>query len=411
MSGAGVKTQEFAEITERLFTGEATAVADPYPLYERARHLGTVQEAPTAEGLMCTHVLGYAEAKAALRDPRLSSGILGGDSAGDNPLLQLMLVNLDPPDHTRVRRLVHKAFTPRTVELMRNRAEEMTRRLLDDSERSHRPDLVADLADPLPTQVIAALLGAPEADWDEFKRWSKGVMTLAPPPADSFERAREMAMYLFELVKQRRVEPKDDLISALVAARDRGEILSDFELVAQCVNLLVGGHETTTYTLGSSILALLRDGAAWQSLEGALQDPITGGRAVDELIRHEAAFQFVPRYALDDLEIGGQTIPEGRKVWVWVGSANHDPAQFTDPGQLDLQREPNPHLTFGHGGHTCIGSALAKLNLTSALSALRTRYPQLSVREADIVWRSDLGIRGPESLPVSFRPEGEPRDR
>lgn len=411
MSGTGVETQEFAEITERLFTGEAAAVADPYPLYETARGLGAVQEAPTAEGLLCTHLLGYSEAKAALRDPRLSSGILGGDSAGDNPLLKLMLVNLDPPDHTRIRRLVHKAFTPRTVELMRGRAEEMTRRLLDASERSHRPDLVADLADPLPTQVIAALLGAPESDWDEFKRWSKGVMTLSPPPADSFERAREMAMYLFELVKERRVEPEDDLISALVAARDQGEILSDFELVAQCVNLLVGGHETTTYTLGSSVVALLRDPAAWGALEGAFQDPITAGRAVDELIRHEPAFQFVPRYALSDIEIGGRRIPEGRKVWVWVGSANHDPDRFTDPDRLDLQREPNPHLTFGHGSHTCLGSALAKLNLTSALSALRTRYPQLSVREEDIVWRSDLGIRGPESLPVRYRPEGGPRVR
>lgn len=388
-------------LVARLFGGDPAAVADPYPLYRAVRRSGPVVAAPLGKGPVCWHVLGYKEAVAALREGRLSSGVLLGGAERDN-LLGKMLVSLDPPDHTRIRRLMHKAFTPRTVEALRAQIGTIVDGLLDAAEASGGMDVIADLADPLPTQVIASLLGAPRSDWEQFKRWSKGVMTLGPPPADAFERGREMATYLWGMVARRRAHPQEDLLSALVAARDRGDFLTDPELVAQCVMLLVGGHETTTYAIGSSALALLRHPSAWADLGALAPGSAAMGRAMDELARYEPPFQFVGRAAVSDVELGGCMISTGQRVWIWVGAANRDPDQFDAPEDLDLNREPNPHLTFGHGIHRCLGAALARLNLEIALTALRRRYPRLASTDHPIVWRRDLGIRGPEKLPVTL---------
>lgn len=395
------ETRESAQtIAWRLFTGDPASVADPYPLYQVARAAGPVFSAPTGEGAVCWHVLGYREAAAVLSDPRLSSGTLG--AAQSDNLLAKMLVNLDPPDHTRVRKLMHKAFVPRTVGVLRERIARLVEELLDAAEARGSLDVIADLADPLPTQVIASLLGVPASDWGDFKRWSKGVMTIGPPPGDAFARGREMGEYLFGMVQQRRANPRDDLISALVAARDRGDVLTDVELVAQCVMLLVGGHETTTYALGSGVLAMLRDPGAWQRFGELTLAPARMAKAVDELLRYESPFQFAARSALTDLELGGQRISPGQRMWVWIGAANHDPDRFHRPEALDLARKPNPHLAFGHGIHSCLGAALARLNLEIAFSALRRRYPGLELRDESVHWRSDLGVRGPEGLAVTL---------
>lgn len=397
-----VTHDDVGSLVTRLFYSEPVAVADPYPLYRAVRAAGPMVAAPIGRGPDFWHVLGYQEAAAALRDTRLSSGVLLGGAESDD-LLGQMLVSLDPPDHTRVRRLMHKAFTPRTVAALRDRIGGIVSELLDAADPSGSLDVIADLADPLPTQVIASLLGAPRSDWGRFKRWSKGVMTLGAPPADAFERGREMAAYLTDMVAARRANPRDDLLSALVAARDDGQVFTDSELVAQCVMLLVGGHETTTYAIGSSVLALLSDPSAWEQFGALAPGSAAMGRAVDELLRYEPPFQFVGRIARADLELAGRTVSAGQRVWIWVGAANRDPERFDHPDDLDLRREPNPHLTFGHGVHSCLGAALAKLDLEIALSALRTRYPALARSDYHTVWRSDLGIRGPEALPVRLR--------
>lgn len=398
-----ITRDEIEPLVTRLFYGDPAAVADPYPLYRAVRAAGPVVLAPIGRGADFCHVLGHQEALAALRDTRLSSGVLLGGAERDS-LLGQMLVSLDPPDHTRVRRLMHKAFTPRTMESLRERVTGVVAALLDAAEPAGCLDVIADLGDPLPTQVIASLLGAPERDWERFKRWSKGVMTLGAPPADAFERGEEMADYMWGMVAQRRAEPREDLLSALVAARDQGQVFTDSELVAQCVMLLVGGHETTTYAIGSSVLTLLGDASAWDEFGALCRDPAARGRAVDELLRYEPPFQFVGRIALTDVELAGRTIEQGQRVWIWVGAANRDPDRFEHPDDLDLRREPNPHLTFGHGIHSCLGAALARLNVESALTALRQRYPNLALATDAIMWRSDLGIRGPEVLPVQMAP-------
>jgi pimeloyl-[acyl-carrier protein] synthase len=386
-------------IAGRLFTGEPMAVADPYALYQAARLAGPVFAGPGREGQPGWHVVRHAEAVSALRDPRLSSKVLLGGAESDVVLAQ-MLVSLDPPAHTRVRRLMHKAFTPRTVAALRERISSIVDSLLDAAESAGCLDVIANLADPLPTQVIAAFLGAPESEWGGFKRWSKGLMTLGPPPADAFDRGREMGFYLWGMVAERRERPRDDLISALVAARDRGEVLTDPELVAQCIMLLVGGHETTTYAIGSSVLALLARPSVWAAFGRLAPASAAMARAVDEMLRYEPPFQFVGRTAREDFEIGEQQISAGERVWIWVGAANRDPDRFEHPDDLDLAREPNPHVTFGHGIHTCLGAALARLNLEIALAKLRHRYPDLALTDEPVQWRSDLGIRGPEKLPV-----------
>jgi cytochrome P450 len=382
----------------RLFGGDPETIAHPYPAYRAVRGAGPVFSAALPDGSPCWHVTGNREVKAALRDTRLSSRYLLGRGEAD-AMLRLMLVRMDPPDHTRVRRIMHRAFTPRVVARLRTRVGDLVDGLLDTAERSGRFDVVADLADALPTQVIASLLGVPANDWPRFKAWSRGVMTLGPPPDDAFERGRQMALYLWSMINDRRGEPRDDLISGLVAARDREE-LSDFELVAQCVMLLVGGHETTTYAIGSSTVALLRRPATWAAFGRIPPGSDAMTAAVEELLRFEPPFHFVARGASTDVEIAGHTIPAGARVWLWVGAANRDPAAFAAPDVLDLRRRDNPHVTFGHGIHACLGAMLAKLNLEVALTRLHDRYPALALIPEELRWREDLGIRGPEVLPV-----------
>jgi cytochrome P450 len=307
------------------------------------------------------------------------------------------MLTMDAPDHTRLRRLALKAFTPRVVDGMRDDIETIVNGLLDDmaSRMGERFDVMAELASPLPAMVIASLLGLPAADWPSFKRWSDGIIgfNITQQKLDSFH---ELGQYLLARIGERRIQPTGDLISGLIAARDEHDALTEDELVAQCVILLVGGHETTTFALGNAVYRLLADPSLWESLSHI---PIE--TAVEELLRYDSPFQSLSRRANVDLELEDEVIAAGDTLWLWIAAANHDAAQFNAPERIDLTRKENRHLSFGLGPHFCLGAALARLELQIALAKLRQRFPRLRLESETADWKRDGAIRGPHSLLVT----------
>jgi cytochrome P450 len=304
---------------------------------------------------------------------------------------------MDAPDHTRLRRLSLNAFTPRVVEAMRADIQSIVDDLLDAAvaKGDGQFDLMAGLAAPLPAIVIARLLGIPPHDWAQFKQWSDGIIGFNTTQAkiDGFY---ELGQYLRARIAERRRDPQQDLMSGLIAARDQDDALSEDELVGQCVILLVGGHETTTYALGNGAYRLLADRPLWDRLP---QVPISG--VVEELLRYDSPFQALARRASVALDLDGHEIATGDTVWLWIAAANHDPAQFSAPGVIDVNRAENRHLSFGLGPHYCLGAALARLELQVGLGTLRRRFPELQLADETIEWRRDGAIRGPRSLAVA----------
>jgi cytochrome P450 PksS len=319
------------------------------------------------------------------------------------PLMRNML-DLDPPDHTRLRGLVSKAFTPRLVEQMRGRVQALTDHLLDNVRGRGRFDLIRDYALPVPTTIIAEMLGVPAADRHRFQRWSnvlvstgssKWGVVLAIPSVWMFLR------YTRKLIKARRAQPRDDLVSALTRAEEAGRQLSEDELVAMVVLLLVAGHETTVNLIGNGTLALLEHPDQLAKLR---DDPSLIRPAVEELLRFgspvEAATE---RYPREDVTIAGVTIPRGEMVLAVIASANRDERQFANPDKLDITREPNKHLAFGLGAHFCLGAALARMEGQIAIGTLLRRAPglRLAVEPGALRWRPGLVLRGLKALPVA----------
>ena len=250
---------------------------------------------------------------------------------------------------------------------------------------------------PLPCRRWSSpsLLGLPAADWSSFKRWSDGIIgfNITQQKLDSFH---ELGQYLLARIRERRNQPTGDLISGLIAARDEHDALTEDELVAQCVILLVGGHETTTFALGNAVYRLLADQPLWESLPH-----ISVETAVEELLRYDSPFQSLSRRASVDFELEGEVIAAGDTLWLWIAAANHDPAQFNAPERIDLRREENRHLSFGLGPHFCLGAALARLELQTAIATLRKRFPKLRLESEAANWKRDGAIRGPQSLLVT----------
>jgi cytochrome P450 len=315
-----------------------------------------------------------------------------------------MLV-IDPPDHTRLRRLVSKAFTPHRIAKLEDRIKAVVGELLDAAEARGSLELMNDFAAPLPAVVIAELLGVPPEERDQFKAWSTvliaslGNRTTAEVVPESEAALKALFGYLEDIIAQRRREPRDDLISAMVLAQEENDALSDGELLATTNLLLLAGLETTTNLIGNGLLALLRDPEAFEALR--MNDALLE-TAIEEMLRFDGPVQGTVRVALEDIEFSGHTIPEGALVFASIGAANRDPDVFENPDKLDLARDPNPHLAFGVGTHFCLGAALARLEARVAFRGLQSRFPNMKLATETPQYRSNPILRGLSSLPLQI---------
>ncbi|HEV3472082.1 MAG TPA: cytochrome P450 [Actinomycetota bacterium] len=384
--------------------------ADPYPIYAALRAEGPVHRTPRDAWL----VLAYEPAVAILRDhdrfsvehskyrKQRDDAPLGPTERG----LENIMLFKDPPDHTRLRTLVNKAFTPRIVERLRTRIHEIVDELLDAAADRGEMDVISDFAYPLPVRVIAEMLGVPAEDRDRFKQWSRGVAPILDPDidAETFTSVAESGLYLAayfdELVQKRRAEPKADLVSELIAAEDQGEKLTEEELRATLILLLVAGHETTMNLIGNGLYALLRNPEQWQRL---VEDPSLSRTAIDELLRYDGPVHLTARTATSDVEIGGTRVEAGEMCVVVLGAANRDPEQFPDPDRLDVGRSPNKHLAFSAGGHFCVGATLARVEGQIAFETLVRRFPNIALASEEVRYRPTVTLRGLEALPVTFK--------
>jgi cytochrome P450 PksS len=320
------------------------------------------------------------------------------------PLARSML-NMDTPNQTRLRTLVHKAFTPRLIERLRERIQSVCHDLLDAAAPEGRVELVSGYALPLPLTVIADLLGIPPRDRLKFHSWSQSLL-VSSASLGAFLRALPgiwlTMRYLRGLFAQRRADPRDDLVTALVQAEEAGDKLSEEELLAMVMLLLIAGYETTVHLIASGTLALLQHPEQRDRLQ---QNPALAGSAIEELLRYTSPLDIASvRLVREEVAIGKVALPRGELVLPVLGSANHDEAQFPDPETLDLTREPNKHLAFGQGAHFCLGAPLARLEGQIALTTLFRRFPHLRLAESpeSLRWRKGLIIRALERLPVVF---------
>jgi cytochrome P450 len=387
--------------------------ADPYPFFERLRETAPVCRVMLPGRQTAWLLTRYDGVAAALKDGRFAkdpNSALTPDQATRQPWIPKMfrpltrnMLDLDPPDHTRLRGLVHKAFTPRLVERMRARVESLADELLEAALRRRRLDLIRDYALPIPTTIIAEMLGVPAGDRHRFHRWSRVIVATSPSGLARFAAVPPVVFflrYIRKLVRARRADPRDDLVSALAQAEEAGDKLSEDELLAMIFLLMVAGHETTVNLIGNGALALLRNPGQRERLRG---DPSLGKTAVEELLRYESPLATATeRFAREDIPIGGVVIPRGEMVYAVLASANRDPRQFPDPDTLDVAREPNRHLAFGLGIHYCLGAPLARLEGEIAVAALLRRAPglRLAVPAERLRWRRGLVLRGLESVPV-----------
>ncbi|KOT92256.1 cytochrome P450 [Streptomyces sp. NRRL F-5755] len=346
----------------------------------------------------------YADARLVLGDRRFSraEGLERDEPRQSEGQRDSGILSMDPPDHTRLRTLVAKAFTVHQVEKLRPWVRELTHGLIDELEAAGPPvDLVDRYALPIPVAVICRMLGVPEEDRPKFRTWSDAALSTSSLTAEEFDANREeLRAYMAKLIEDHRTTPRDDLMTRLIEARDVGDRLSELELIDLCVGILVAGHETTATQIPNFVLSLLDHPG---ELERLRAEPELIKSAVEELLRFVplgsgAGF---PRYATEDIEVGGTLVRAGEPVLVAVGAANRDALRFDEPGTLNIARDGNQHLGFGHGVHHCLGAPLARLELQEALLALITRFPKLHVA-GDVVWKDQMLVRGPRVMPVGW---------
>ncbi|HEY0755919.1 MAG TPA: cytochrome P450 [Ktedonobacteraceae bacterium] len=403
-------------ITAQVDVTNAAFKANPFPFYAQLR-----AEAPvfstTIRMPMKRHawlVTRYDDVLTVLKDARFAKNPRNAMLPEQlkkqpwvppmfKPLEQNML-DQDAPDHTRLRALVHKAFTARLIEQMREQIQTLSNELLDAAERKGRMDLIADFALPVPLTMIGRILGIPAEDNPKFHYWTRSMLSAGT--SMNFLRVIPIIMrflgYLKKIVRERRAHPKDDLITALVQTREGSDQLSENEILAMILLLLIAGHETTVNLIGSGSLALLEHPDQWQKLRA---EPASIKPAIEELLRFVCPLEMATeRYTREDVTIAGTTIPRGELVLAVVGSANRDENYFVEPDSLDITRENNRHLAFGQGIHFCLGAPLARLEGQIAINTLVQRMPnlRLSVAPEQIRWRGGFILRGLEALPVSF---------
>src|SRR3954471_24991832 len=379
-------------------------VADPHPTFARLRDEDPVHWSGHHRAWLITR---YDDVASAFRDLRLSSdraSPLARSGGEGDPVVDVLahwMVFRDPPDHTRLRRAMHAAFTPPAIEALRPTIERVVDELLDGLPGGE-VEFVEAVAVPLPALVIAELLGLPRADHDQFRAWSEDLATLvfASGLPDRHRRGREalsaLAGYLGEHLERRRSRPRDDMLGALAVAEAAGDLTAE-EAVANAVLLLFAGHETTTTLLANGLAVLLAHPGELRRLRA---EPSLMGTAIDELLRYEGPSKLIPRWAVEEIELRGRRIEPGRLVLLVQASANRDPRRFADPDRLDVARHPNPQLGLGYGPHHCLGAALARLETSIALSRLIARRPAIQLAGEPPRWRANLLGRSVEAVTV-----------
>lgn len=389
---------------------------NPYPVYTQLRKTEAIA---WSDVWGCWVLTRYADVSAVLQDTqrftsagRVVNAIRREFQAESfekvRPLVDHYsrgLINSDPPDHTRMRRLVQAGFSPRMLEPLRPRIQQIVDGLLDRIESAGQLDVIADLSYPLPITVIAELMGIPSDMRDQFKAWSIGIiefMATPRPPLDVAMRSQKSLVELREYFKtvfaERRARPKEDLISALVQASFEGEKLTVEEMLSTCVTILIGGHETTTSLIASGVWLLLKRPDVLAKLR---EQPSLMPSAVEEFLRYEPPFQRIIRVATEDLEIRGQAIKNGQTVMLLIGSANRDEDIFESPEDLNIARTPNRHLSFGYGVHFCLGAGLTRIEAPIAINSLLLRMPRLRLSTEAAQWDDGM-VRCLASLPVQF---------
>lgn len=388
---------------------------DPYPLFARLRAEDPVHWcAPMKLWLVTRHYLCFA----GLKDERFSSNrtdmyvqALPPDlKAKVQPLLDHVakwIQLTDEPDHTRLRKLVNLAFTPRMINQLRPRIEQLVDQLLTNIRPGEPCDLIASFCQPLPATVICEMLGIPLSERDRFRELIEGIMHFSTAGGPNLKHHAENAhaalrevITLFErLVAERRREPRDDLLSALVRAEADGERLSNEELYAMCVFVFLAGHETTTNGIASGVMALLKHPAQFEKLKGGVDAHVRG--TVEESLRYESPVTRAVRKARERIELGDKVIEPGQLVVFLLGAADRDPAVFANPDSFDITRTPNKHLAFGYGSHFCLGAVLARMEMEIAFRAIIRRVPNLRLAVGELAWKPTMGIRALVNLPVS----------
>ncbi len=375
---------------------------DPYPIFDRLRAASPVFHVPPPFDAWL--IFDYDGVKRALADHDTFSSAV--------PAPRNWFIFFDPPRHTKLRNLITRAFTPRSVANLEPRIRELTRQLLDRVIERGEMDLAADFAVPLPMKVIAGMIGIPDEDWPRFTRWSDAVLRISHTRSGGAEAERgsrefttataEMSAYLTDMIAQRRAQPRDDLLTRLVAAEVDGERLTHDEILGFFQLLLVGGQETTTNLIDNAILCFLEHPDQLARLRAA---PELLPSAIEEVLRYRSPLQWVMRTPRHDVELHGQVIPARKLVLPMIGSANRDPRHFPDAGRFDIMRDPNPHLAFGHGAHACLGAPLARLEARIALTDFLERVRDFE-RTSTEPWepRQALHVHGPARLPLRFTP-------
>jgi cytochrome P450 len=403
------------KISDPLLNITDDFLRDPYKYYKQLRDADPIYWSEEGDYWLVT---GYEEADLMLRDLRFGkthhllgrgsflSSMAAGLVSRLLPRSQSML-NMNPPDHTRIRSLVNKTFTPKMIEQMRVHIQEITDNLIDKIQNKKQVDLVAEFAFPLPVNVIAEMLGVPAKDQEQFKHWSRNLAAVLEPTTNlanlfrAVKARQEFINYLRPLIEMRRKEPKDDLISSLVQVEEQGDKLSETEMFTNIMLLLAAGHETTVNLISNSMLALLTNPDQYDLLKSK---PDLIGSAVEEFLRFDGPVQAVRRIAMEDIILNDKTIKTGQNLMVLVGAADRDPKRFADPDKLDITRTNNKHLAFGFGIHHCVGYALATAEGQIAVDTLLKRLPnmKLAMDTKDLRWKRPFSLRGPQTLMVSF---------
>lgn len=367
--------------------------ANPYPIYERLRRDDPVHRMRLINAWSLTE---YEDAQTVLQDHRRFS-------SGDNKLEYApyrTMLDMDPPDHTRLRSLVSKAFTPRAVAALGPRVDEIVQELLNDLGGKKQFDLIREFAYPLPVIVIAEMLGIPAEDRDRFNVWSNDIALAVEPVLTNEEIGRvkrasdEIVAYFEEIIAQRRDRPEEDMLSALLAAEEAGDKLTHDELIGTLMLLLVAGNETTRSLIGNGMLALLKNPAQLQRLR---EGPELLDSAIDELLRYDSPVQFIIRVVMEDTELQGRRLRAGQKMMILVGAANRDPSVFSDPNALDIGRQEKSHISFGRGIHYCLGSPLALLEARAAFTGLLEHFSSIRLL-SEPAYRNQIVLRGVEDL-------------